>query len=130
MSSAGTAKQPLPEPKRRTKAVALLSLAAFAFILITVDVWQNGGRERLLVLLQPQFTVTQIDPSARTMTLSRVEEKFTVSCGDWCGSFAVGRSYSMRKRGPVLDFTINGKKIELPIVQEHFDLETPPAGHG
>lgn len=105
-------------------------MGGVALVLMGVYWWRNGGREQVLLALQPDFTITQIDRAGRTMILSRVQESFIVSCGNQCDLFSVGKSYSMLHHGGVLEFRKSGEKIRLPILQEHVDFETSPGGHG
>jgi hypothetical protein len=107
--------------------IGLLSFFAVA----AVAYWlRSGGWNEAMGLLQPGFTVTEIDQQQKTMTLSRVREGFVVSCGNRCDLFEVGKSYTMQQRAAVLEFTRKAEKIELPILREHVDLETAPGGHG
>lgn len=130
MTGVATVKQPASQPKRRAPLVAGVSVAALIFLFVGVYGLFYGGKERLLLLLQPGFTVTGIDRDAKTLTLSRVQEGFVVSCGTRCDLFEAGKRYSMRRRDGALEFTTKGEKILLPILREHFDFETAPGGHG
>jgi hypothetical protein len=122
--------QPVLPRKRRAPRSLALCLVVVALALEIVHWWRNGGREQLLLALQPDFTVTQIDHQAKVMTLSRVRESLIVSCDRWCDVFTVGKRYPMFDRGGILEYRRSGQKIKLPVVQEHVDFETSPGGHG
>lgn len=92
--------------------------------------WRHGGREQMVLALQPDFTVVQVDRTENTMTVSRTNESYVVNCESVCDQFTVGQKYSMMDRGQALEFIRKGQKIELPILKEHVDFETPPGGHG
>jgi len=130
VTGVGTAAQPSLHSRPRVSLVAGLSLAGLIFLSVGLHAWFHGGKERMLLLLQPGFTVTGIDRLAQTLTLSRVQENLVVSCGTRCDFFEVGKRYSMLRRGGALEFTTKGEKVLLPILREHFDFETPPGGHG
>jgi len=131
VTGVGTAKQPTRQNERRVPLVASISLVALIFLsLVLYAAWFSGGKERMLLLLQPGFTVTAIDREAKTLVLSRVQESFVVNCGQRCDLFEVGKRYSLRQHKGILELTRKGEKIELPILREHFDFETPPGGHG
>lgn len=116
-----------PAGQRRYRSFTLLCVVA----LVAISFWLGaGGWTRVILLAQPGFTVTAIDREAQTLTLSRVQETFVVSCKNRCDLFKLGKRYSMRQRGGALEFTKEGEKIEMPIVREHFDFETPTGGHG
>jgi hypothetical protein len=108
----------------------VLCLVAVALVLEVAHWWLNGGHEQVLVALQPDFRVIGIDHQAKTMTLSRAQESFTVSCEDSCDLFRLNRKYSMFERGGILEYSRHGKRIKLQVLQEHVDFETPPGGHG
>jgi hypothetical protein len=130
VTGVGTAKQATFQGKRHIPLAAGASLAVLIFLSVSLFAWFHGGRERMLLLLQPAFTATAIDPQAQTLTLRRAQESFVVSCGHQCGFFAVGKRYTMHQRAGALEFTGKSEKITLPILREHYDFETPPGGHG
>lgn len=130
MTGVGTAAQPSLHSRPRVSLVAGLSLAGLIFLSVGVHAWFHGGKERMLLLLQPDFTVMGMDRQAQTLSLSRVQENFVVSCGDRCNLFEVGKHYSMLRRRDSLEFTRKGERMKLPILREHFDFATPPGGHG
>ena len=92
--------------------------------------WRNGGREQLILFLQADFRVTQIDPQKGTMTLARPGEILIVSCDGVCDSFRIGKKYSMRNQGGVLEFQSAKRKLELPIIEQHLEFEKLPGGQG
>jgi hypothetical protein len=126
----GTAKQVAPQRNRRIPTRVTLCLGALVLAGLTTYFFRSNWRKEIVLLLQPDFTVTKIDGEAKTLTLSRAQESLIVSCGDSCGLFRVGKSYGMLNRGSVAQFRIGGQKVELPILQQHFEFETPPGGHG
>ncbi|MBV8051468.1 MAG: hypothetical protein JOZ80_09785 [Acidobacteriaceae bacterium] len=130
MTGVATAKRPKSRSQRRIRIVASVTLAGLIVLSAILYSWFGGGRERLLLLLQPGFTVTAIDREAQTLKLSRIQESFVVSCGNHCDAFEIGKRYSMTHRGAALELTRRGEKIVLPILREHYEFETPPGGHG
>jgi hypothetical protein len=117
-------------PNHRRMLWGMLCVLALGLAAGIVFWWRNGGREQILLALQPDFTVTQIDPKAATMTVARANEAYVVRCGEACELFRVGNRYSLLDRGDALEFRIKRQKIALPILQEHVDFQTPPGGHG
>lgn len=130
MTGVGTATQSTSQSKRRIPLFTTVCLAGLILLSAILYVWFHGGKERMLLLLQPGFMVMAIDRQAQTLSLSRVQENFVVSCGDRCDLFEVGKRYSMLRRGASLEFTREGERMKLPILREHFDFATPPGGHG
>ena len=116
---------------RRQRALAWGSLVTVVAAVVGIGYWwRQGGREQVVLALQPDFTVAQIDRIENTMTVSRTNESYVVNCHNVCDLFVVGKKYSMMDRGQALEFIRHGQKIELPILKEHVDFETPPGGHG
>ena len=130
MNSVGTATQAITERPRLLPRSLILCLAVMALAVEIIHWWQNGGQEQLLLVLQPNFTVTQVDSQAKTVTLSRVQESWIANCDRWCDVFAVGKKYPMFNRGSLLEYRRNGQKITLPVLREHVNFGTPPGGHG
>jgi hypothetical protein len=130
VNSVGTATQAAPRRKPHASRTLVLCLVVVALVLEILHWWLNGGQEQVLLALQPDFTVINIDHQAKTMTLSRAQEGFIVSCDDSCDVFKLGKKYPMFERGPMLEYRRSGKKIKLPVLQEHVDFQTPPGGHG
>jgi len=126
----GLATAPKPARQRRYSSftfICLLSVVALG----AVSLWlRAGGWSQVTLVQQPGVTVTAINREAKTLTLSRVRESFAVSCESRCDLFEVGKRYSMGQREGFLEFTRKAEKIELPILREHYDFETPPGGHG
>lgn len=92
--------------------------------------WQHGGRDRVLLALQPDFQVAQVDPRKGTLTLRRLNETYIVRCGDDCITFQPGRHYSMTNRGGVLEYTSRHRKIALPIIEQQVNFDMMPGGRG
>jgi hypothetical protein len=92
--------------------------------------WFGGGREQLLLSLQPPFQVIGIDRNANTMTLHRMNQTYVVDCAGNCDSFVVGQTYRMLDRGGILEFRLHGQQIRLRVTQVHVDFDTVPGGHG
>jgi hypothetical protein len=111
---------------RRAGIVVAVLLTA----LLTLYWWRNGGRDQVVLALQPGFEVRQIDLQQKTMTVTRVNDTYLIACDDLCGSFKVGKSYAMFDRGGILEYRNKGRRISFPVLKEHIDFETPPGGHG
>lgn len=76
--------------------------------------------------LQPEYEVTRIDLSARTMLLQKANHKYVVRCANRCADFAVGKAYRMRNVVNGLEFSGAQGTVLLPIVQE--DVAFPAEG--
>ncbi len=115
-----------PTVKRGWLLVAFGALAIVVLLLW----WHRGGRDQLVLALQPQFQVIQIDTIKNTMTLHRLNQTYVVNCAMDCQNFSAGKSYSMLDRGGILQFKLNGRMVLLRIVQEHIDFDTVTGGRG
>jgi len=92
--------------------------------------WRNGGREAMLLALQPGFQVMKVDQAAQTMLVTRLNETYLVRCAQSCDLFDVGKTYKMRMQAGGLEVVRKGQRLALPILEEHIEFETPPGGHG
>jgi hypothetical protein len=76
--------------------------------------------------LQPDYEVTQMDLSGRTMLLQKANHKYVVTCAAHCADFVIGKAYRMRNVINGLEFSGPQGTVILPIVQE--DVTFPAEG--
>ena len=101
-------------------AATVLIVAALLSGLLAV----NWGELR--EWFKPEFRVTAIHSSEKTMTLERANRRFTVRCNDSCAAFALGKHYRMRYAGNVLEY----RRVAYPIIEEEVFFPTTPGGRG
>ncbi len=88
--------------------------------------WGSYGRRSLVQNLEPNYVVTKIDLSGKTMVLQKASHRYVVSCQEHCAWFSDGKSYQMRNVVNGLECDTGNKKITLPILQE--DVDFPSEG--
>jgi hypothetical protein len=85
--------------------------------------WTIAGQEFILETVHP-FRVTQIETSARTMSLVHGNRTYIVRCDAHCLDFRSSGTYRMKDVGDAVEYTGAGQKIELPILEEHVTFDT------
>jgi hypothetical protein len=108
----------------------ILVLLATGALALGVFWWLRGGREQLLLTLQPKFQVTGIDATTATMTLRRMNQTYVVDCAKTCADFTTGNSYPMLDRGGIIEFRKSGNTRRMRVLQVHIDFDTVTGGRG
>jgi hypothetical protein len=103
-------------------AVIILALAFF------LSLWLTSRREFISEIF-PSFRVTEIEAPGGIMKLVHGNRRYLVRCGQRCAEFKPARSYPMKNLGDALEYTGNGKKIRLPIMQVETTFDAV-GGHG
>ena len=109
----------LPERTRRL----LLLVSLFLVLALAIFWWTSWGQEFILETVHP-FRVTQIEPSARTMSLVHDNRTYLVRCDAHCPDFRSSGTYRMKDVGDAVEYNRAGQKIELPILEEHVTFDT------
>ena len=95
---------------------------------LAVAWWGGSGQEFLLETVHP-FRVTQIETSARAMSLVHGNRTYIVRCDAQCIYFRASDTYPMKDVGDAVEYGAKGQKIKLPILEEHIAFDTT-GGHG
>ena len=89
-------------------------------------VWSQRDRRIFVRALQPDYLVTQVNPSVQTMVVQKANHRYLVNCGQSCSSFLIGKTYPMRMVVNALEFRETAHPIILPILRE--DVTFPADG--
>jgi hypothetical protein len=88
--------------------------------------WVLHGRRSLVHTFEPDYLVTGVNSSARTIVLQKADHRYIVRCEEYCAWFSLGKSYEMHNVVNGLEFKAWDRTIILPIVQE--DVTFPTEG--
>src|SRR5436190_23762497 len=106
--------------RRWATGMVLLVLAIFLLW------WKVHGSAGLLHTFEPEYLVTAVNSSARTVVLQKADHRYVVGCQEYCAWFSVGKSYRMQNVVNGLEFKKRDRTIILPILQE--DVTFPTEG--
>ena len=95
-------------------------------LLLTVVLlwWKVRGGSGFLHTFEPDYLVTGVNSSARTMVLQKADHQYVVGCQEYCAWFFVGKSYRMQNVVNGLEFKKRDRTITLPILQEDVTFTT------
>jgi hypothetical protein len=103
-------------------------LTVFGLLLLAAGFiwWRLHARGGFLGTFEPDYLVTGVNSSARTMVLQKVDHRYIVRCMEYCSWFSVGKTYRMQNVVNGLEYKTRERKITLPILQE--DVTFPNEG--
>lgn len=107
---------------RRTPqwAIGLLLLVMAVFFLW----WSLQVRGGFVQTLEPEYLVTAVNSSSRTMVLQKADHRYIVRCEEYCSWFTAGKSYRMHNVVNGLECKTQNRSIILPIIQEDVNFPT------
>jgi hypothetical protein len=86
--------------------------------------WSLHAQLGFMQTLEPDYLVSGVDSSARTMVLQKADHRYTVRCEEYCAWFTAGKSYRMQNVLNGLEFKTQGRSITLPIIEEDVNFPT------
>jgi hypothetical protein len=88
--------------------------------------WILHGRKGFVHTFEPDYLVTGVNSSERTIVLQKADHRYIVRCEEYCSWFSLGKSYEMQNVVNGLEFKARDRTITLPILQE--DVTFPTEG--